>query len=67
MNQIKPNLSVRQRNYGIDFLKLIAAFFVIVLHTINQGGVYAATTQDSYQNYLCKLLLILSSLLFNNC
>lgn len=58
MNHTTPITSVHQRNYGIDSLKLIAAFFVIVLHTINQGGVYAATAPESHQNYLCKLLLI---------
>ena len=29
----------RGRNYGIDFLRLFSMFYVVVLHTLRQGGV----------------------------
>lgn len=47
-----------QRNYGIDLLRLVAAFYVIILHTINKGGIYHTTLPFSFQNYACDLLLI---------
>ena len=49
-----------QRNYGIDLLRLVAALYVIILHTLNQGGLFSATDPYSYQNYTCRLLLIFS-------
>ena len=32
------------RNYGIDLLRLIAMFMVVILHVLGQGGVISATT-----------------------
>lgn len=52
--------NVRQRNYGIDLLKLVAAFYVVLLHTMIQGGVYPATVPYSYQHYVCRLILMCS-------
>ena len=60
MNNICTKGSVGQRNYGIDLLRLVAAFYVIVLHTVNQGGIYEACDSLSYQNNLCRLLMIFS-------
>lgn len=33
-----------KRNYGIDLLRLIAMFMVVILHVLGQGGVISATT-----------------------
>ena len=60
MNQTAGKASVSQRNYGIDLLRLVAAFYVIILHTINQGGIYEATADYSYQNLISRMLLIVS-------
>lgn len=60
MNQTAGKVSVSQRNYGIDLLRLVAAFYVIILHTINQGGIYEATADYSYQNLISRMLLIVS-------
>lgn len=60
MIQTKSNTNVAQRNYGIDLLRLVAAFYVIILHIMNYGGLYSATAPNSYQQLLCKVLLILS-------
>ena len=55
MNQPKHN-----RNYGIDLLRLVAAFYVVVLHTVNHGGIYLAATPQSDQELVCRILLIAS-------
>lgn len=60
MNGIGIKTSVSQRNYGIDLLRIVAAFYVIILHSLNQGGIYTAVVSDSYQDYLCRLLMIFS-------
>ena len=49
-----------KRNYGIDLLRLVAAFYVIILHTLLQGGLFSATVLNSYQNTVCHMLLIFS-------
>ena len=60
MNPTAGNIRTSQRNYGIDLLRLVAAFYVIVLHTMNRGGIYEATADYSYQNLFGRLLLIVS-------
>lgn len=35
------------RNYGIDFLRLIAMFFVVVLHSLGHGGVLNSVSLNS--------------------
>lgn len=60
MDQTANNTNVSQKNYGIDLLRLVAAFYVIILHTLNQGGVYDSTSPYSYQHLLCMILLIVS-------
>ncbi len=60
MNQTAGTIRSSQRNYGIDLLRLVAAFYVIILHTINQGGIYEATADYSYQNLLSRMMLIVS-------
>lgn len=57
---MENNTSSVQRNYGIDLLRLVAAFYVIILHTLNQGGLYQATAVSLYQNLICRILLITS-------
>jgi len=52
------NTNSSQRNYGIDLLRLVAAFYVIILHTFVQGGLFAATAPYSYQSFSCKMLMI---------
>ena len=37
------------RNYGIDMLRLIAMFFVVVLHCYGQGGILSTVVVDSQQ------------------
>jgi len=60
MNPVSNPVTVSQRNYGIDLLRLVAAFYVIILHIMNRGGLYSATTEYSYQNLLCRIMLIVT-------
>ena len=37
-------LSVRgTRNYGIDLLRIVSMFMVVLLHTLGQGGILKST------------------------
>lgn len=47
-----------RRNYGLDLLRLTAAFYVVIAHTTGLGGVLDATAPDSNQNFICRLLMI---------
>lgn len=59
MNQTGKPVS-SQRNYGIDLLRLVAVFYVALIHTITLGGLFRATTPLSYQELTCRMLLIIS-------
>lgn len=47
-----------QRNYGIDLLRLVAMFFVVMLHVLGQGGILAHATGIPYA--LCWLFEIVA-------
>lgn len=36
-----------KRNYGIDFLRILSMFFVLLLHILKQGGILASTERLS--------------------
>ena len=38
-----------KRNYGIDFLRILAMFFVVILHSLGKGGLLDNTVVDSPQ------------------
>lgn len=48
------------RNSGIDLLRILAAFYVIVIHSVEQGGILGATEIRSYQFYACQALSAVS-------
>jgi surface polysaccharide O-acyltransferase-like enzyme len=52
---MKSNLSTNKRNYGIDLLRIIAMFFVVILHTIGHGGVLK--TSDSIFSFALNWFL----------
>lgn len=54
---VKSIYPVNQRNYGIDFLRLVSAFYIIILHTIYQGGIYYCVIPGSAQEKICQVLL----------
>lgn len=41
------NSAEKQRNYGIDFLRLIAMFYVVIIHLLGHGGIQANITERS--------------------
>lgn len=59
MNTQTQNLP-NEREYGIDLLRIVAAFYVIVLHTVRQGGILEAATTDTYQFYVCQAMISLA-------
>lgn len=38
-NAIEHNNLMKQRNYGIDLLRIVSMFMVVILHVLGQGGV----------------------------
>ena len=48
------------RNYGIDLLRIIAGFYVIVLHTLGQGGVLENLIEGTLSFKIVWLLEIIS-------
>ena len=41
--------AVSGRNYGVDLLRIVAMFYVIVLHVLGRGGALAASDSGSSQ------------------
>ena len=37
------------RNYGVDFLRILSMFFVIILHCLGKGGVLDAAQPGTVQ------------------
>lgn len=54
MHSLKNN--GKNRNIGIDFLRLIAMTFVIVLHSLGHGGILGGVSEGSIR-YRCAWLL----------
>lgn len=48
------------RNYGVDLLRLVAMFFVTILHVLGQGGVLSASDFLSANYVLAWLMEIIS-------
>lgn len=50
MNIYKDNLEIKnKRNYGIDLLRIISMLYVILLHSLGQGGLLENTIVNSIQ------------------
>ena len=46
----------KERNYGIDLLRVISMLFVVILHSLGQGGILNNVVIDSNQ-YMCGWFL----------
>lgn len=46
-----------ERNYGIDFLRIIAMIMIVLLHVINQGGVLNATGENIINRALAEFFV----------
>ncbi len=49
---------MKERNYGIDFLRILSMFMVVILHVLGQGGVLSATVPGSLKYWMAWLLEI---------
>ena len=47
-----------KRNYGIDFLRILSMFMVVVLHTLGKGGILAAAEPNSLKYWVAWWLEI---------
>ena len=51
---------MNNRNYGIDMLRMISMFMVVILHVLGQGGVYPSTIKLSGGYEIAWLLEIIA-------
>ncbi len=51
---------VKERNYGIDLLRIVSMFFVIILHSLGRGGLLGHTIINSSQYKTVWLLEIIA-------
>lgn len=49
--------AVKQRNAGIDLLRVVSVYYVIVLHILVVGGLANAAAEGTFQYFVCKALL----------
>lgn len=56
----------QERNYGIDLLRLVAMFMVVMLHVLGHGGVFAALAPFS-GNYEAAWFMEIASFCAVNC
>ena len=56
----------KERNYGIDALRMLSMFMVIVLHILGRGGVLQAT-RGRLPNYIVGLFLEIAAYCAVNC
>lgn len=59
MNKLGVLSNDNERNYGIDLLRVIAMFFVVLLHSLGQGGILASLNKNTFQyNWFWTLEII---------
>ena len=47
--KIETSNTENERNYGIDLLRIISMFFVVILHCLGQGGILQSVATNSIQ------------------
>ena len=58
-NKTNELLSLKdERNYGIDLLRIISMFFIVILHCLGQGGILKNTIPNSTQYKFAWLMEI---------
>ncbi|MBO4594624.1 MAG: acyltransferase [Clostridia bacterium] len=61
----KGAVEKRERNYGIDLLRIVSMFFICVHHTLIHGGLLSAAPQSV--NYYCAWLIDAAVICAVNC
>ena len=54
MNSLADRSLVRQRHYGLDFLRILAMLMIVVLHVLGRGGIAGAVTGGSVSYYMTR-------------
>lgn len=52
------NYSKEEYNYGIDLLRLLSMYMVVILHVLGQGGILAVSGKDFSKNSIAWLIEI---------
>lgn len=60
------NINTSQRNYGIDLLRIISMFFIVMLHILGHGGIINAAKSDPL-NYNITWIIEISAYCAVNC
>ncbi len=55
---MKSETPATSRNYGIDLLRILAAFYVVILHSLGHGGAMQAAARGSHQYMVIGFLEI---------
>lgn len=50
--------ALRQRSAGIDLLRILSAFYILLLHVLGWGGLYGSTAEGSTQQAVSRLLYL---------
>ena len=50
--------NTRERNYGIDLMRIVSMVYVLVLHTLGQGGMISSAVTGSKQEMIIWALEI---------
>lgn len=70
MTQLAKNEEIQKqvnsRNYGIDLLRIVAMFLVVILHILGQGGVLKAVESNEI-NFTVSWLLEIGAYCAVNC
>lgn len=58
--------NMKNRNYGIDLLKILSMFFIIVLHINSRGGLFSAVeiTSSYYKVILILDIICVSAVIY---
>lgn len=51
---------MKQRNYGIDFLRILAMFFVVIIHILSYGSIIETAENDTKKLAIAWLLKIIA-------
>lgn len=50
----------KQKNYGIELLRILSMYMIVILHVIGQGGISSAVPVGSHKYIVSWLMLVLS-------
>lgn len=53
-------MEVKERNWGIDALRLFSMFLIVVMHTLNQGGILAVCSDDNLMSRIAWLIEVIA-------